>query len=721
MVLVGLVQPGAFSAAAKKTTLRVALGGFENNLTPFTVTFASQPNTHDLLNLVYDTLFWSQAQAQPEPWLALRAEPSADRKEWTVTLRKDIKWHDGRAFTADDVKFTFDYFQRFAGLSGRYGHHVAGIPSYDHARVIDSRTVRLSFKDAAPSFRILPGADLPILPKHVWEKIDDPLAASTGNPVGTGPYVVKEITPNTGYRLVANSDYFKGKPLVDELDLAVMPGPDAAFQALRESKVDFVTTTPGPALVDQLTADNALKVVKGTRMESVQLNFNTRKPPLNDPQLRKAISLAIDNQVLVTSVLGGRGAGGVDEFLHPLSPWAAAGGKHELDVEKAKTLLGAAGYGRKDADEVRRSADGKRLEFEVLFSNLEPQSLRSLQLISTMTTAIGVLIHPKAVSPEDLRKARRNSTGKPGDFDAYISSLDVHTHTDPDALSYLFHTPGPKGIGAQTTGYSNPVFDAIAEKASVTDDVAARKQLVAQLQTILAKDVPAMVLYYPDGIYAFRPAAYERWIPDPGQGIFTKRSFLKAYAQPLPEAESGRRIPAEYLFLGGVAALVALATGAALLVKARPKRAPKKSADVEEYEGSREVWGAPGGGGESDSLVDPGQEANPEPAEDPLGPTDAESEPPPEDAEQDLVPEYEPQPVQEELVLDPAPERFAPEPALEEFDTGPAPEEDYPVLDELDPTMWEESEEEIVEIPPEGNPASLPRAEPSDDPAPGLN
>ncbi len=106
-VLLALTAPA--SAQDANTTLRIALPGYENNLTPFTITFGATPNTHDLLMLVYDSLFWSQVKEDPEPWLAESARPNEDFTEWTVTLREGVTWHDGEPVTAEDVAFSFEY------------------------------------------------------------------------------------------------------------------------------------------------------------------------------------------------------------------------------------------------------------------------------------------------------------------------------------------------------------------------------------------------------------------------------------------------------------------------------------------------------------------------------------------------------------------------------------------------------------------------------------
>lgn len=553
--------------------IRVALNGFENNLTPFTLTLTTMPNTHDLVMLVYDSLFWSQVKEDPEPWLAESTTASEDRKVWTVALRDGLTWHDGKPLTAEDVKFTFEYYLKFGGASGRYAHHVSDVPPFDRAEVVDPRTVRLYYRAPAPTFKILPGGDLPILPKHVWENITEPSKATDKLPVGSGPFKVVEIVADQRYRLQANPSYFKGKPTVDEIEVRVVRDPAAAFTALRSGEIDMVTRTVPPELADQFSGNPDLKVMEGTKFESTHLLFNARKPPLNDPKLRKAIGLGIDAQGLVDTILLGKGLPRRDGFIHPKSPWADPEGKYEYDPERAQKLLDEAGYSATDPDGVRKTSDGKRLEFSVLVSSFEPQSIRAVQLASQQVSKIGVKLTAETLDPATLRQRRQAEPGTTPNYDAYIGVLESHGHVDPDSLYYFFHSPGKKGFGAGVTGYSNPKFDQLAEKGTVSD-VADRKPLMYEMQRTLAQEMPAIVMYYPTGMWAYRPAAYAGWVSDPGHGIFTKRSFLSEYVQQADGQSAGNDGNSRRnLLMGGIAGGAALLGLGAFLATRRRRMA----------------------------------------------------------------------------------------------------------------------------------------------------
>ena len=528
LLAVLLSLPLAPLAGAQDTddvVVRVGLHAAEKNLNPFIVPQAL-PLTHDFTMLVYDTLFWSQSRLDPEPWLATGAEPSEDFRTWTVTLRDGVHWHDGTPFTAADVAFTFQYFADDRE-PGRYGHHVYDHPVFESASVVDDATVQITFRDPVTTFELLPGGDLPMLPKHIWEGVEDPRADATSLPVGTGPYVMVEYNPAVSYRLEANPDYFLGPPLVDTLIMPVVTDSQAAFAGLQTGELDFVTRNLPAPLVPRMQENEELSVITGSRMQSLYLMFNTRKPMLRDPAVRKAMSMALDVQAIVDIVEGGLGRPGNDTWTHPDSPWAHRIGGHKFDVDTANAMLDEAGYPMDDGD-VRRNADGSPLAFTLLVNAAAPPQIRSGELVAEQLSAIGVGITVEPLDSPAISAARRPRSDGPPTVDMFIAVFESHAHADPDHLFFFFHSPG-RGVGAIFSGYANPEFDATLEDA-LGAPIEDKLLLIAEAQEIFADEAPAVVLSYPDGRWAYRPGAYDGWISDPGHGVFTKRSFLAPYA-----------------------------------------------------------------------------------------------------------------------------------------------------------------------------------------------
>jgi peptide/nickel transport system substrate-binding protein len=522
LAVVGGTAPGPVGAQDEPVVVTIGLHAAEKNLNPF-ISPQALPITHDFTMLVYDSLFWSQARLDPEPWLATGAEPSDDFRSWTVSLREGVTWHDGEEFTADDVAFTFEYFAD-GERQGRYGHHVWEHPQFESAEVVSPLTVTLNFAEPVPSFELLPGGDLPIIPEHIWAGVVDPEADATSLQVGTGPFRMTEYVPDTSYRLEANEDYFFGAPTVDVLELPVVRDAQAAFAGLQSGELDFVTRNLPAPLVEGVEGNDTLDIIEGTRFESLYLSFNTRQPMLDDPIVRQAISRSLDLDTIVELVEGGLARPGNDTWTHPDSPWAHPEGGHVFDVDAANQMLDDAGYAR-TRDGTRVAPDGTPLAFTLLANSFAPPQLRSAELVAEQAGAIGVTITVESLDPAAITAARRPpAPGESPPVDMFLAVFESHAHADPDHLYFFFHSPG-QGVGATVSGIADPELDAIMEESLATPPEDRLPQM-EEAQDRFAEVVPAVTLYYPDGRWAYNVDAYDGWISDPGHGVFTKRSFL---------------------------------------------------------------------------------------------------------------------------------------------------------------------------------------------------
>ena len=531
--------PTAFAQANPTTpAVRVGIPAAEGNFNPFVVPQA-QPLSHDLLMLVYDSLFWSQSNLDPEAWLATDAQPSEDFRTWTVSLRGDVTWHDGQPFTADDVAFTFEYF-RNSGDLGRYGKHVNLYPQLASTSVVDAQTVQLSFVQPVGSFLVMPGADLPILPKHIWAERADPKADVTSLPVGTGPYKMVDYQPDQSYRLEANVNYFRGRPVVDTLHLEVEADEAALFGAIEAGELDLVAANVPYSISERIELNEELEILGTNRYQAVYLMLNQTNPTLQDRLVRKAISQALDPHLFLLEIEGGMGRVGNDSWTHPNSAWTRnPEGARQPDLQSAIQLIESLGFVLGD-DGVRVGADGQPLAFTLGVNPERPDHSLAAEMVVVELAKLGMKVNIETIGAADIDAAHGIAPGVVPAVDLLLDETETHAQMDPDHLYFLFNS-GAGGIGQNFGRYSNPEFDRLTQEA-LGQVESVRRPLVHQAQDILADDPPVIPLYFPAGLIAYKPAVYNGWWSDSGNGAFTKRAFLPDYVDtaPLVESTEGR-------------------------------------------------------------------------------------------------------------------------------------------------------------------------------------
>lgn len=516
--------PLASTASTQSSVVRMAITQNDKNWTPYT--YQTGDPGYNVLTLLFDTLLWHDKDNKVIPWLATDYKVSADGLTVDVTLHDNVKWSDGRPLTADDVKFTYDYVQEFN--HGRFTPEVKGI--VDSTTVVAPNRVTFRLKQPAPAFPVSM-ADVTIMPKHVWESIREvypSVKGEQGLAVGSGPYRMVEYTPDKQYRLVANPDYFMGKPAVNELVLPIIPDSSAQILALRSGEVDAVAANLSPELVKELGSAPGIKVLTGPGYTSSALTFNTTRPPMDQARFRQAVANAIDVDGLVDQVLAGVGTAGSPGYIHPDNPLYKKGLRHEFNLSKANTTLDDLGFKDKDSDGTRRSADGKKLQFEILANSANPIEVRTAEVVGSMLAKAG--IKTSVVALTGAAKAAR--TGGFGgqtpdrDFDMQMTGLTAPAQDDPDRLRTALETWTPEAPNLNSGKWSNPRFDAVLKAESTELDPAKRMTEIAEMQDIIATDRPTVVLFYRNGGYGTRTGAYSGWTYVRGKGIVDKVSFV---------------------------------------------------------------------------------------------------------------------------------------------------------------------------------------------------
>ncbi len=504
------------TAAPKPVSLRVAILGDESTLTPYT--YVKGYPGWNMMTLVYDTLFIMDVENLPRPWLAKEDKVSADGKVHTITLRSDAKWHDGKPLTSADVKFSFEFYKK--NTHSRWTPPVKSFVSMDTP---NDTTIVITLPAADPSFNVRLMADVPIIPKHLWEAVTEPKKFE--NHVGSGPFKLTEYKADQYYRFTANAGHFAGKPAVDDLVMPIIKDTTTVFSALKTGEIQSTIQALSPELVKDFQSAAGLKVVNGPGYATTLLQFNDERAPWSDKAVRQAISLAIDTQKLVDTVLLGYAVKGNPGWIHPASPFHDPAVKAEYDVAKAKTTLDNAGWKDTNNDGIRDNA-GKKLEGTLLVYSNNPTRVRCAELIAAALKDVGVSLKVTALEPNsvDAKVWPDFDVAKGRDFDLTMWGWSAPIQVNPVRTAELVHSSpliGSINIGA----YKSAAVDKIAGDLVVTVDPEKQKTLVRQLEALIASDLPFVMLYYADGIYAYRPDAYDKWTFQKGQGPFHKLSF----------------------------------------------------------------------------------------------------------------------------------------------------------------------------------------------------
>ncbi len=434
-------------------------------------------------HVLFLTLAAYDSALRPVPRLA-RWVWSRDRSRLTFTLRRDVFWHDGTPTTATDVVWTLDRARlpEVAYPRARDLAPVAGI------ELVDSFTVTVRFHRPQPIFPDV-FTDLAILPAHRFDGVaaaDIRRAPFNERPVGNGPFSFVEHRPNQRWVFQRRPGFPEalGVPAIQRLVIAIVDEPTTKLAALTSGELDFAGINP--AYADFVRADERLRVVDYPVLFTYALVFNLRRPPFDDLRVRRALSLALDRQLIVDAYLYGFGtvAGGP---VPPDHSWYQPVAPLPFDPAAARALLDSAAW-LLDADGVRRR-DGIPLSFEILTVGTGDMALE--QMIQAQLRGIGVHVR---LRQRELSAFLATIQGPERAFDALVTGIPGDL-----ALSYIaamFEGDGPLAY----PGYSAPglerAFRAVRDAVSAEDLTASWRDV----QRVLADGHPTAWIYHARGV-----------------------------------------------------------------------------------------------------------------------------------------------------------------------------------------------------------------------------
>lgn len=498
----------------------IAISGDESSLNPYT--YVTGYPGFNLLGLLHDSLVQLDETNSPQPLLATDWTVSDDGLVWTMNLRDDVTWHDGEAFDADDVVFTFDYV-----VDNTHPRWTPGVAAVESIEATSPTSVEITLTEASPDFAVRPLADMPMLAEHVWSAEADPQNSGTDVNIGTGPYRLESYEVDRSYTLTANTDYAMGAPVSDTVVLAVIPEPATAFAALRAGEVDMVSSIVEPQLVAEFEADSNLAVSAGPGFAATMLNLNNERPPFDDPAVRNAIGLAIDPQELIDAVLLGSGTAPNPAFLHPDGPVTVATATHEFDPDAAAAALDA--LGAAVGDDGTRVLDGEPMQFELIVYADNPSRIRSAEIISEQLAAVGIdaQVAPLEAETVDEQVWPGFDVNNGRDYDMAMWGWSAPIQLDAGRFGSLLHSDPAIGT-LNVTGLADPAIDALIAQVNEAATVEERAEPLGELEGLVAEARPFVMLYYQDGVYAYRSSTFDGWVYQNGQGPLGKLSLVSA-------------------------------------------------------------------------------------------------------------------------------------------------------------------------------------------------
>jgi len=449
--------------------------------------------------LIFDSLLERDEEGLI-PWLASDYEIQDGGKNYLFTLQDGVTWHDGKQLTADDVKFTFEY-------AGRHPMAWSYIRPDDIEKVktLDKRKVLITVRTpGAPMLYNL--GRTRIIPKHVWEKVDNPKEfIAPESCIGCGPYRLTDYSKEHGtYRFEAYEHYWGPRQRVQTIEFVPVSDPILTFE-----KEETDLTYASPDVLHRFEKEKQFKIVKSPGFWGYRLLFNMKDYPVFQiKEVRQAIIYAIDKQELIEKIARGAavpGSGGILPPDHVMYNHNIS--RFSLDLERTVQLLEKAGFDGLQESGIRKNGEGEKLTFVLLVGG--GKEVRLAEVLKEQLGKVGIGLKVLSVD----RKTRDTRVRS----NEYQMALIGHGGwgSDPDYLRERFGGKPKGGISPSASrlhGYVNEQLNRLLEEQVVAFDEEKRRELVYQIQDILAEEVLEIPLFYTTRYSVYRPRKHDGWM-----------------------------------------------------------------------------------------------------------------------------------------------------------------------------------------------------------------
>jgi peptide/nickel transport system substrate-binding protein len=415
-------------------------------------------------------------------------------------LHPGVNFYDGRPLTSRDVKWTFDSL-----LQGKIrSTKAAAYRLVDRIDAPDEYTVVFHLKEpfATLLWNISDGA-IGIVPYGSGEEI-------SRHPVGSGPFRLVSAEPDKEVIIERNDRYWGAKAHLKRVRFAVIPDNATRALELRKGSADIAVTSLSGDTVLALEREPKLQVLRAPGTVLAYLAFNTREPILKDVRVRQAIAYALDRTAIIHYLL--RDFARPAYSLLPAESWAYNGDvpHYDYNPDRARQLLEQAGYA---------AVNGVRFHLTMKTSSEESPRLVAA-VLQQQLHEVGIVL--------DIRTFEFATFFSDITRGAYqLHSLRwIGGNEDPDIFEYVFHSAKFSPHGGNRTYYANPRVDALIDQARSELDQNVRKQIYAEIQQILAEDLPYINLWYIDNVMVHTKRVQNLTLNPPGSYDFLKTAEL---------------------------------------------------------------------------------------------------------------------------------------------------------------------------------------------------
>ena len=448
----------------------------------------------DIDRLIYSRLVTFDDRGLPQPDLAESWGVSADGTVYNITLKADVKWHDGQPLTSDDVLFTIEMMRAGEGV----------VPDdlrsfWNDVEVVIFDEQNFQFRLPEPFAPFLDYLAFGVLPRHLLgsltfvEMVDAPFNLQ---PVGSGPYkfngLYVEDGAILGVELVANEDYYDQPPFIEKMIFRYYADGSAAIQAYREGEVQGIGGIPVEVLPEALK-ETTLSIYSSRLPEMTLVLFNLQDdsvPFLQESVVRRALLMGINRQYMIDKVFQGQGIL-ADGPIFP-GTWAYNESQERVPYDPAWAidLLRAEDYNLTGVEGTVRVKDDVSMEFAMIYPDTSQHKAMAEQIQSDWA-AMGVKVNLEAVPYDQLVLDRLTNRT----FQAALVDLNLARTPDPDP--YPFWDSVQATGGQNYSQWDDRMASEYLENARVTIDIAERARLYRNFQVLFARELPALPLFYP--------------------------------------------------------------------------------------------------------------------------------------------------------------------------------------------------------------------------------